>query len=233
VGRIGVVSTVRALVRSTGDTFLRRPGSAAAVVADVVRAVAAVSVVAATIGWGPVEFAVFMLSLLGALVPRALGIGAPLDIATGVTCVVAAWSNVFGLYTTVLGWDKVVHFALTAVVAALVVVVTRRSGFLPPVTGHRLGHATVATLLGLGLGALWEMGEWAGHTFIDTGIFVHYVDTIGDLGADGLGALMAGLALPWLILDEEASLVISGRTGRAPRRSSAGRRRTGSRSAGS
>jgi hypothetical protein len=221
------VSRIPAVVRSTGDTFLRRPASAAAVVADVVRGIAVVSVAVATIGWGPVEFAVFMLSLLGALVPRALGIRAPLDIATGVTCVVAAWSNVFDLYTAVIGWDKVVHFALTAVVAALVVVVTRRTGFLPPVAGHRVGHAVVATLLGLGLGALWEMGEWAGHMFVDTGIFVDYVDTIGDLGADGLGALVAGLALPWLLAFDEAPLVISGRTGRAPRRNTAGTRRRG------
>ncbi len=41
-------------------------------------------------------------------------------------------------------------------------------------------------------GVVWEIGEWFGHTFIDTSIVVEYTDTIGDLAAGGLGSLVAG-----------------------------------------
>lgn len=186
-------------VSSISESFRRRPVTSGEWLADAIRVIAALSVVVAAAGWGFVELAVFMLALLGTIVPRALGVRALLDVTTGLTCVVAAWSNVFSLYTTLIGWDKVIHGVLTGVIAALVVVISQRTAFLPPLAGHRVGHATVATVLGLGLGALWEIGEWAGHTFVDSAVFVGYVDTIGDLGADGAGALLAGLALPLLV----------------------------------
>lgn len=181
------------------QAFLRRPSSASEVAADVVRALTVVSVVVATVGWGAIEFAVFMLALLGTLVPRALGARGALDVATGVSCLVAAWSNVFHLYTRVIGWDKLVHGVLTGCLVALLVLIAQRIRFLPALDGHRAAHAVSATLVGLGLGSLWEMGEWAGHTFIDPGIVVGYVDTVGDLAYDGLGGLVAGLALPFLL----------------------------------
>lgn len=186
-------------MKTLGDSFLRRPATAGELTADAVRVLTLLSVVVATGGWGPVEFAVFALALLGTVVPRALGVPAGLDIATGVTCLVAAWSNVFDLYTTLIGWDKVVHAVLTGVLAALVVVIGQRSGLLAPLAGHRLGHTVLATLVGIGLGALWEIGEWAGHTFVDQSVFVGYVDTIGDLAYDAIGGLVAGLALPILL----------------------------------
>jgi hypothetical protein len=42
---------------------------------------------------------------------------------------------------------------------------------------------------------LWEVGEWVGHTYLDERIQVGYNDTMGDLVADGLGALVAGALL--------------------------------------
>jgi hypothetical protein len=55
----------------------------------------------------------------------------------------------------------------------------------------------VVTLgLGLALSALWEVGEYVGHTYVDDAIFVTYADTVGDLVAGGLGSLAAGL---WLV----------------------------------
>ncbi|ROQ40705.1 hypothetical protein EDF46_0065 [Frondihabitans sp. PhB188] len=157
------------------------------------RGLAVVSIVVATIGWGPVQLGVFALAMLGVIVPRALGVRSALDLATGIACLTAAWSNVFELYTTVIGWDKLIHFALTGCLTALALVIAQRSRLLPGVGDHRIGFAVVATIAGLGLGAVWEMLEWAGHSFISPGIFVGYVDTIGDLAADGLGGLFAGV----------------------------------------
>jgi hypothetical protein len=47
------------------------------------------------------------------------------------------------------------------------------------------------------------MGEWLGHNFVDSKIFVGYDDTIGDLAADGSGGLLVGLGLPWLAARRE------------------------------
>jgi hypothetical protein len=110
---------------------------------------------------------------------------------------VAAWSNVLHWYTELLAWDKVVHAILTGLLATLGIIAAQRAGLLPRAR-HRAGLVAAAVALGLGLGAIWEMLEWTGNAITDAVIFVSYDDTVGDLAADGLGALVAGLALPFL-----------------------------------
>ena len=51
--------------------------------------------------------------------------------------------------------------------------------------------STLATTLAL----LWEMGEWFGHTRLDDRIQVGYEDTLGDLGAGVVGAVVAAVLL--------------------------------------
>ncbi|MEL4317539.1 hypothetical protein WJX64_00825 [Leifsonia sp. YIM 134122] len=179
------------------QTFVRRPAGPGEIAADCVRVFAVASVVAAGIGWGAVQIGIFMLALLGVLVPRALGLRPSVDIATSTIVLVAAWSNVFDLYTEVFGWDKLVHVALTGVIATLAVVAAQRSGILPT-TGHRVGLVIATAALGLAVGSIWEMLEWAGNALTDAVIYVGYDDTIGDLAADAVGGLIAGIALPFL-----------------------------------
>jgi hypothetical protein len=52
--------------------------------------------------------------------------------ALGTVGVVAAWSSVLDLYAAVSGWDLVVHFATTGLLAAALVVVAERAGIVPP-----------------------------------------------------------------------------------------------------
>jgi len=192
------------------ETFLRRPHGALEYVADAVRVVAALSVVVVGVGWGVVEIAVLMLALLGTLVPRMLGLRATFDLMVGVAALGAAWSSVFELYTRVAGYDTVVHFVLNGLLAAVFVVLAQRAGWVVSLDrgddgrggagrSARVGSVLLAVAFGLAAGTLWEMGEWAGHTLIDSAIFVGYDDTIGDLAAGGLGSLLAGLALPFLV----------------------------------
>jgi hypothetical protein len=191
------------------ETFLRRPHGVLEYVADAVRVVAALSVVVVGVGWGVVEIAVLMLALLGTLVPRMLGLRATFDLMVGVAALGAAWSSVFELYTRITGYDTVVHFVLNGLLAAVFVVLAHRAGWVvSPDHGDgrggagrsaRVGSVLVTVAFGLAAGTLWEMGEWAGHTLVDSAIFVGYDDTIGDLAAGGLGSLLAGLALPFLV----------------------------------
>jgi len=52
--------------------------------------------------------------------------------------------------------------------------------------------------LGFSLRVVWELWEWIGHTYIDDEILVGYADTVGDLFWGGVGALLAGIFIPFL-----------------------------------
>lgn len=191
------------------DHFLRPPRGAAEVSADSIRAVGLLSLVAAAIWWGWQDVAVFALVLLGLLVPRALLVRPLFDAMFGLTLIVAAWSATFDLYTSVVGWDIVIHFLANGVIAGMTYLVLSRLGVVPDANDARTPYAVVIVLtvaFGLAAGSLWEMAEWAGHTFLDRTIFVTYDDTIGDMAAGGLGALIAGGAMRLLVPRTDAAV---------------------------
>jgi hypothetical protein len=130
------------------------------------------------------------------VLPRFVGARAGFDIVFCVTVLVAAWSNVIDLYRTVPGWDLAVHVVCTGVLAVMLYVLAARLDVVPGVLGAR-PRARVPivfiTSVGLALSALWEMVEWVGFAFITDEIFVTYTDTIGDMAAGGLGALVGGV----------------------------------------
>ena len=170
------------IVRTAGPTFLRRPRGIEWV-ADVLRVLTLLSIPIATIVWGPIAFAVMSLTLFGVVVPRMLGLRPGFDFALCLLALVAGWSSALEWYTTVPGWDKLVHFLLVGALAVLVVAVA------------------VCGSIGLAIGAVWEMFEWVGHNFLDSTIFVGYDDTIGDLLADGAGGMVVGIVARWCASD--------------------------------
>ena len=182
------------------ESFLRPPAGAL-LVADAVRLLGVMSVVAVLLWWSPVDVAVFALSMIGLVLPRFLGVRPALDAAFGLALVVAAWFSVLGLYVSVPLVDLPVHLVLNGLVAAVAYLLLARVGVLPEtldVARPRLGVAVVTTALGVVGGVLWEFGEWAGHTFIDDAIFVGYTDTLGDLAIGALGSIAAGASMGWL-----------------------------------
>ncbi|WP_146249277.1 hypothetical protein [Curtobacterium sp. MCLR17_042] len=188
------------MIATLGPTFLRPRF----LVADVVRALTLVSVVVATVGWGGTAFPVMALALLGVVVPRMLGLRPAFDVAVCVLVLLAGWSSVLEWYTTVFLWDKFMHVVLTGLLAAVLYVIGADLRAVPaPHAERRVVVAVLALCAGLAVGAVWEMGEWLGHNFVDSKIFVGYDDTIGDLAADGAGGLLVGLGLPWLAARRE------------------------------
>jgi hypothetical protein len=185
------------------ETFLRPPQRPAEFTADAVRALGTVSVVVAGLVWGAVAFWVCALSLLGVYASRFLGFRPALDIALGATLLVAAWSSVLDLYTTVAGWDLVVHFAANGLIAAAGTILLTRVGALPAAT-TRLHTTVQATTVGLAAAVVWEVAEWVGHNFVDPTIYVAYNDTIGDLVAGGLGSVLAGASAGFLAAGSRA-----------------------------
>jgi hypothetical protein len=170
------------------------------VLGDLLRLVALVSVVVGTAAYGFIGFALFMLVLGGSVLPRALAAPAALDLSFCATVLVAAWAAELDWYLAV-GWlDVVVHAAATGLVAAVAHLSMVRVGAAAGPDGSglrraRVGSAVVTTALGVTVATVWEFLEWFGHAHLDDRIQVGYTDTLGDLGAGSVGALVAGVLL--------------------------------------
>jgi hypothetical protein len=170
----------------------RPPRSATDWLADAVRAVAIVVVIASLFALPFTDVAVLSMSLPAVMLSRMIGLRSGLDLVTCVTVFVAAGSNVIDLYRAWTGWDLVVHLVCTGVLAAVALVLLDDARVIEP-TRRRRTPIIVATMAGLALSAVWEMVEWFGYRFITDAIFVTYDDTIGDMIAGGAGALIAGV----------------------------------------
>lgn len=167
---------------------------------DVVRAAAAGSVVVGIVTSGGVAGALFFLVLGGALVPRALRLPAALDLSFGVSLLLAAWAAQLGWYERVPWLDLLMHAVCTGLVAAVGVMVLIRGRMLElagPTGRVRAGLAATTAGIGAVSAILWELGEWAGHTFLDDGIDVGYTDTVTDLAVGLFGAALAGITLAY------------------------------------
>lgn len=182
-------------------TLLRAPVGPAEVVADVLRLLGAVSIVVAGIGWGPLSSLSFVALVVVMLVPRLLRVRPAFDIAFCAALLLSTWSSVLGLYLSARWWDDPMHFLTNGLCAAMLYLVLVRLGVLADaetLPHPVLGAAVMTTTLGLSMGALWEVFEWFGRTYIDEEIFVGYEDTLGDLMFGGLGSLAAGLGMRYL-----------------------------------
>lgn len=178
------------------ENFLRRPRTAAEIVADGVRAFGFLSVFIAAFWFDLTDAGVLAFALPGLMIPRFVGVRAGVDIGFCLTLLVAAWSNVFDLYTRIAWWDLAVHFVCTAMIAALVYLWLSRLGVVASLGRNAVfGAVLITTMLGLALSSLWEMIEWIGHAYISDEIFVDYGDTISDMAVGGLGALLAGVVV--------------------------------------
>ena len=182
-------------------TVLRAPRGAAEVAADGLRVLAAVGIVVAGIGWGPLAGLSLVLVTGAMFLPRLLGLRPAFDIAFGVVSLAAAWSSVLDIYITVRWWDLPMHFLTNGIWAAFAYILLVRLGIVADAaTLPRpvVSAAVMTTALGLSLGVFWEMFEWFGHNFIDGEIYVGYTDSIGDLLVGGVGALLAGCSMRYL-----------------------------------
>lgn len=169
--------------------------------ADGLRALAAVGIVVAGIGWGPISGASLAGVTVGMFLPRVLRVRPSFDIAFGIVVLVAVWSSVLQIYITTRWWDLPMHFLTNGLWAAVVYISLVRLGVIADaatLARPRLSAAVMTTALGFTLGVLWEIWEWIGHTYIDEEILVGYADTIGDLFWGGVGALLAGIFIPFI-----------------------------------
>lgn len=183
------------------ENFLRHLSGPAEVGADVFRGLGALSVVLAAVFFDLNDAAIVAFALPGLFFPRFIGMKPWVDMAFAATLLVASWSNVFDLYTSINGWDLLIHFACTGVLAAGMYLLLAQLRIVPPPHAGGFTRATgivLTTSFGLALSALWEMVEWLGSAYVSDEIYTAYDDTIADTAVGGFGAVAAGFAIAFL-----------------------------------
>ncbi|PWB97958.1 hypothetical protein [Homoserinimonas hongtaonis] len=175
--------------------FLRPPRTIGEWCGDLLRVAGLVCVVIGITSWSLADGGILALALPGLVLPRLLGVKAWFDVVFGITVLISVWSNVLDLYTTVPGWDLVVHFVLTGLTAVLLYLLFARYDIVGEPDRSGIATVVLATTMGLALSAMWEVFEWFGWAFISETIYVAYQDTIGDMVAGGVGSFVAALLL--------------------------------------
>jgi hypothetical protein len=124
---------------------------------------------------------------------------------------------IFGIAADPLGWygqyfwlDQVVHVyascAVTFAVATHIGSSAKRAE-----RGHVLWQLLLLAALGLGLGVLWEIGEWLYELSFGGRLIKSRYDTAADLAADVIGAFTGAALGRWIARPGPAWFVISGR----------------------
>ena len=110
------------------------------------------------------------------------------------TLLLAAWAAQLEWYAAVDWLDLAVHAVATGLVAVMALLALARWRVVsePAAAPDRI---VLVTGLGATAAVLWEVGEWAGHTFLDPRISVGYADAIGDLAAGLVGSTVAAVVL--------------------------------------
>lgn len=165
---------------------------------DTLRVLAAVSLFPAVIEHGVIGLALMFMVLGACMIPRALGTPAWLDVTYCSALLLAAWAALLDWYVTVPWLDLVAHVGATGLIGLLVWQLIEHTGILV-VPSSLLWARVVAivfiTSCATTLAALWEIGEWLGHTYLDDSIQVGYQDTLTDLAAGFVGSFVAGVVV--------------------------------------
>lgn len=175
-------------------------GYALLVAADAVRllilAGVAVAVVVGEFGT-TFRFAVVLALTLGA---RRLRVPLPFGLALTISFAVETWGRFFRFYRLWDPFDEVIHLAMMACLASLAYLLLARVELVPYLRDlhgklQRAALPLLASVLGLALGALWEVYEWFVATYLDMPVITSYGDAMTDLLVDLAGAALGGVML--------------------------------------
>lgn len=165
---------------------------------DLLRLLALAGIVLAGARYGWSAAVVFVVVFGVVLVPRIAALPRPVDVAVGITWLLAGWANVAGWYLTVDWIDIPIHVVTPGATAAAVYLLLARLSLVPPLQERRVRSAALVLLtfaLGTTLAVLWEFYEWLAYAGPSGPPVVGYDDTIGDLFNGCLGSLAAGIGL--------------------------------------
>lgn len=191
--------TTRELVLGDWTPVVRDP-------LDLLRGVFVVGAVApaAAAHSGAVSLAVAAAAVVAV---RFLDLPRLFDLAFILAMALTGWGEALRLYDRFGYYDVFVHFLVPLFGAPCVYIALARLDTLPDPADaygskrHLAGIFAVTLALGLAIGAVWEILEWTSDTTLGSNLSLGESDTIGDLVADGAGALCGGLfLLAWTVV---------------------------------
>ena len=132
-------------------------------VADALRVVAVLSIVVAGLLYSWTDALVFVVVAAVLWVPRIAALPRPVDVAIGITWLVAGWANAAHWYVTHPWVDIPIHGTTPGASAAAVYLLLVRVQLVPEL-GDRLVRRRALVLITFALSAtlavLWEFYEW-------------------------------------------------------------------------
>lgn len=144
--------------------------------------------------------AVLAVAGLVAWAVRFLNLPRPYDLSVSLALVFAAWGEALRVYDAFPAYDIVTHLLVPCLGAPVIYIALARLEVVPDpadetTTPHYVGIFVVTFTIGMTVGALWEILEYASDRFVGSQLSLGNRDTIGDLIADGSGALLGGALL--------------------------------------
>ena len=132
--------------------------------------------------------------------------------------VLIAWGEVLGVYDSWTFYDNVVHFTVPLLVTGMIYVLLVRLGVLPELSDlkqvhQNFGFFLTALMLGMAIGAGWEIIEWSLDEWAGANLVGSATDTATDLIWDTMGA--TGSAIILIALEPRRPLAETPARGRA------------------
>lgn len=131
---------------------------------------------------------------------RPLNLPRVYDASLALALALAAWGEALRAYDAFPAFDIVTHLLVPMLGAPVIYVALARAEVVPDPaddtrTPHYIGIFVVTLALGLAVGAVWEILEYASDRYVGSQLSLGNRDTIGDLVADGVGALVGAVLL--------------------------------------
>lgn len=172
---------------------------------DVLRLLLVAAVVAAVVAGDAGAALALGFAAALALLARVVNLPRAYDVAFVLVLTLHAVGEALGWYDAISWFDRVVHVVLPCLVAPVVYIGLARLEVLPDPRDdtrarHYTGMAIVTFCLGMAVGGLWEIVEFTSDGVAGTQLSEGNSDTVGDLVADAVGALLgAGLLVAWAL----------------------------------
>jgi hypothetical protein len=137
------------------------------------------------------------------IVARLINLPRAYDLSFVLAMYLVGWGEAIGLYDAIPWYDNLVHFLAPMFTAPVAYIALARLEVLPDLRDdtrlpHYVGIFVVTLALGLAIGAVWEMIEYASDATIGSELSLGNSDTVGDLAFDGSGSLLgAALLVVW------------------------------------
>jgi uncharacterized membrane protein YjdF len=164
--------------------------------------VARIVFIAATIVWGlsggPVTVVVAASVVL--VLARIVSLPRFYDFSLIIVMILLAWGEVLGVYDSLSFYDNIVHFTVPLLVTGMIYLLMVRLGVLPELSDlkqvhQKFGFFLTVLMMGMAIGAGWEIIEWTLDSTTGSNLVVSTTDTATDLIWDTMGATGSAIIL--------------------------------------